>query len=183
MLRSIGGYDYPPHENANPVSDYRLITDAKKPVRVFSLSCGKDLWQGDLGVSYPELGKLAIRGAWMAFTSDDRLYLRWRDETVLLLNKITKDAPEKASFDCAKASNNTEREICSSRELSGFDRSISDAYMRLLNQTQDAGENEKIIADDQHKWIKKRNTCNSDKKCILSLMKFRLQFLVDQSRT
>lgn len=183
IFRSIGGYDYPPREYADPISDYRLNFDPENPIRVFSAICGNKLWQGDLGASYPELGNSAIRGAWIILASEDKLYLRWRDESILTLEKVKDGTSINASFDCAKSTNKTERTICNSNELIGFDRSVNEAYVRLLQQSKDTGEYGKHIVDSQRFWIKKRNTCDSHKKCILSLMKSRLEFLVKRNRT
>ncbi|GGC50415.1 lysozyme inhibitor LprI family protein [Paraburkholderia caffeinilytica] len=183
MLRSIGGYDYPPRAYADPISDYRLNSDSENPVRLFSAICGNNLWQADLGISYPKLGNSAIRGAWIILASEDKLYLRWRNESILTLEKLKDGTFINASFDCSKSTNETERTICNSNELISFDRSVNEAYVRLLQQSKDTDENEKHIVDSQRLWIKKRNTCHSYEKCILSLMKARLEFLVEQNRT
>jgi uncharacterized protein YecT (DUF1311 family) len=183
MLRSIGGYEYPPRAHADPVADYRLNVESDKSVTILNLSCGNEPWQGDLGVSYPGLGNSAIRGAWMVLATDSSLYLRWRDETVLMLKKIRNGQSEKASFDCARAHNITERTICGSRELSGFDKSIADAYIQLAKQIKGTGENENNLTEDQRLWIKKRNSCNSNEKCILGVMRSRLEFLASQNQT
>ncbi len=51
------------------------------------------------------------------------MYLRWRDEVMLVLMKIPSNAPIQASFPCLKASTSTEHAICGSYQLAAFDQS------------------------------------------------------------
>ncbi|WP_186222177.1 hypothetical protein [Burkholderia gladioli] len=64
-----------------------------------------------------------IPGAWIALADDQKMYLRWRDEVMLVLMKIPSNAPIQASFPCLKASTSTEHAICGSYQLAAFDQS------------------------------------------------------------
>lgn len=67
-----------------------------------------------------------------------------------------------ASFDCSKASNAVEREVCNNEELSTLDEKLSKAYKAAINQStqQDA------VKATQRLWIKERNQCASDAMCL-----------------
>jgi uncharacterized protein YecT (DUF1311 family) len=175
FFRSIGGYDYPPMLGINPVMDYRININAEKNLRAIILSCADGIWQGDLGVSDPKLGDLAVRGAWIILQDDHSMYLRWRDESVLRLEKIWDRSPIIASFDCAKAGTKTERAICASYRLSAFDRSVADAFERYTSQA--SGPDLENSMKGQRIWLRQRDACGFSEKCILEQMRFRLNDL------
>lgn len=175
IRRSMGGYNSQDQKNFDPVSDYHLsVSKSRKYTAVF-LQCQNGLWQGDLEGS----GNDSIQGAWMV-KADGNIYLRWRDETILILKKINNLSTIRASFDCSKASGNTERAICESYKLRAFDSSIYNAYSRLVNQIRDGGGDIYEIQKSQRDWIKRRNICDSDVKCLKSEMQLRLNFIGSQ---
>jgi len=176
FFRSIGGYDYPPTPGINPVMDYRINVNAEKNLRAIILSCADGIWQGDLGASDPKLGDLAIRGAWIILQGDHYMYLRWRDESVLRLEKIRDQSPIIASFDCAKAGTKTERAICASYRLGAFDRSVADAFERYSIQA--SSPDLENAMEEQRIWLKQRDACGLNEKCILKKMRFRLSNLL-----
>lgn len=123
------------------------------------------------------------RDVWM-FVKGDRAYLRWYDASVLWLERVDESAPAQASFACAKAQAATEKSICASRALAGYDRSVSEAYDRWLAQhaTDDPetrSEREKIVAD-QRAWIRERNACGADAACLTKSMQARIDALIHE---
>lgn len=65
--------------------------------------------------------------------------------------------PAPPSFDCAKASSEVEKLICGDPELAQLDRSLSDLYHRVLEDTP-AGE-QKRLKTEQRGWVKGRDDC------------------------
>ena len=66
-----------------------------------------------------------------------------------------------ASFDCSKATTETEIAICNDDELGALDERMSEAYKRArLSQDGEQYKNE------QFKWLKKRDLCSGDKQCL-----------------
>ena len=68
-----------------------------------------------------------------------------------------------ASFDCNKATTETEKAICDDPELSALDKRMSKAYKRARGSTS-SGD---VYKSNQFKWLKSRNACISDKQCLL----------------
>lgn len=177
MLRSLGGYEYPASGDVDPVRDYKLDSAKGIRMRAFSLNCAKGLWQGDLGRSDGATANMNISGAWIAFGENQKMYVRWRDETILVLTKIPLNAPITASFPCGKASTATEHAICNSYQLSAFDKSIAESFNRMMAQARVSGSQTASLAQSQRRWLKGRNTCGSNAECILKIMRRRLDDL------
>jgi len=76
---------------------------------------------------------------------------------------ITGDLRNAASFDCNKATTETEKAICDDPELSALDKRMSKAYKRARGSTS-SGDKYK---SNQFKWLKSRDACISDKQCLL----------------
>ncbi len=70
----------------------------------------------------------------------------------------------KPSFDCAKASTNQEKIICSSALLGKLDAALSDNYKKMLTADFGPGGQANVKAD-QMKWLLERNKCQ-DAKCL-----------------
>ena len=68
-----------------------------------------------------------------------------------------------ASFDCNKATTETEKAICDDPELSALDKRMSKAYKRARGSTS-SGD---VYKSNQFKWLKSRDACISDKQCLL----------------
>lgn len=66
-----------------------------------------------------------------------------------------------ASFDCSKASNYAEKEICRDGYLSSLDSMLSSEYRRA----QEASRDEAALRDSQRQWIVERNQC-ATQKCL-----------------
>jgi uncharacterized protein YecT (DUF1311 family) len=184
MLRSVGGYDYPPSADANPVRDYKLDFKGEQRVRAISLTCSTGVWQGDLGISNEALGKAAVSGAWMVLNGDQELFMRWRDESILLLRRISASSPIKASFQCKKASTATEQAICGSYELAAFDESVAESYKLAMAHAKEVGAQQATaLYRSQRLWMQQRDACGSNSQCILASMRSRLETLAKSART
>lgn len=67
-----------------------------------------------------------------------------------------------ASFDCSKASTETEKAICSDSELSAMDEAMAVIYSNALKS-----DNSATIKNDQRIWLKKILTpCKGNRECI-----------------
>ena len=88
-----------------------------------------------------------------------------------LLLPMTAIAAE-TSFDCSKASNMTEKIICQDATLTQLDRKMGQTYAAakqgyLKNEMQS-------LKSSQRTWIKRRNLCKTDKKCIVKVYQERI---------
>jgi uncharacterized protein YecT (DUF1311 family) len=70
--------------------------------------------------------------------------------------------PIRASFDCAKASNDAERLICADRELAALDVRMADLYQLGLNSVADSNE----FTGEQKVWLSRRDAC-TDRQCLV----------------
>ncbi len=172
---SLAGDGYPV-QPATP-ADYAFKIDPAEVADVISITCRSGPWQGGLGADG------GLQGAWMYVASDGHLVLRWYDESILVLTHLDASAKPDASFDCAKATSSTEQAICSSLQLASFDQSVALAYQQLRDQARQVGDSLKALATSQRAWIRQRNACGADAKCILKSLKERLDRLAsaDQS--
>lgn len=86
-----------------------------------------------------------------------------------------------ASFDCSKASSNTEKTICSDVELSALDEKLTDTYRKAIQ----LNPNLKL---NQRDWLKSLSGCENSSNvsdCLKSLYKSRIQvmnFLANPNR-
>ncbi|CAG4895281.1 lysozyme inhibitor LprI family protein [Paraburkholderia gardini] len=169
IRKSMAGYGYPVmHADAKA---YRLDVGRDKNPEIMQIYCKDKLWNGSLGADG------GMQGSWLFLADGNRILLRWYDETILVLERITDSQKPGPSFNCSKSSNETEKEICQSIELSAFDRSVSEAYRLSISQYHDAGKNVGSLIRDQNSWLVLRNKCGSNAKCILSSMRNRLDRL------
>ena len=76
------------------------------------------------------------------------------------------------SFDCAKATTNTEHAICASDLLSALDGEMADAYR--VARTGVGANARQHIRDEQISWIGRRNACGGDADCIEARMRERI---------
>ncbi len=65
------------------------------------------------------------------------------------------------SFDCEKASNAAEREICRFEPLMMMDRALA----RIYPAARKSGG--KAVSAAQRKWLKKRNACGGNRDCLM----------------
>ena len=77
----------------------------------------------------------------------------------------------KPSFDCAKASTNAEKLVCSDDELARLDNELANAYKNARNSLDNASK--KQLTNEQKSWLKTYNQC-TDKECV----KYHLQMRI-----
>lgn len=81
------------------------------------------------------------------------------------------------SFNCAKASNEPERIICSNPQLSSLDGQLMQAYRNALSRSTD----KKALKESSRDWIKNQRDACETVDCMISAYKDRITFL--NSRT
>jgi uncharacterized protein YecT (DUF1311 family) len=69
-----------------------------------------------------------------------------------------------ASFDCNRAATGVETAICEDRGLSNLDEQMAQNYRALLNRT--SGATESRIRSEQKNWLRQRNACGGDERCL-----------------
>ncbi|HLK64438.1 MAG TPA: lysozyme inhibitor LprI family protein [Bryobacteraceae bacterium] len=116
---------------------------------------------------------------WVLLLPNDRLAMRWFDNTILLLDRVPKVAKPTPSFDCSKAATPVEKAICGSIALAAFDRSVAESYRSAINQQKETGDAKslKAVQDSQRQWLAKRNACGADAACLQKAMQARLEEL------
>jgi uncharacterized protein len=80
--------------------------------------------------------------------------------------------------------NKAERTICNSDELSGYDRSVSNAYKYAIRILSEIGDINMVTALrlSQNTWITERNLCHIDKVCIKASMIKRIDEILGKSK-
>ncbi|MFA3921099.1 lysozyme inhibitor LprI family protein [Ruegeria hyattellae] len=81
------------------------------------------------------------------------------------------------AFDCSKAGNSTEKEICINAELGALDNGMADAYKAAESKA--AGDQERQLRSDQRAWLERRNDCQGDGGCITKTYLARLRTLTN----
>ena len=94
-------------------------------------------------------------------------YPKFMSVGVLLVLFTLPSFGQAASFDCAKASNNAEKTICSVQAIGALDSELAVAYKQ-------AGS---AYRDSQRAWIKQRNKCGADANCLSREYQTRLAYL------
>jgi uncharacterized protein len=67
-------------------------------------------------------------------------------------------ASQAVSFDCQKAKTFTEKAVCQDPELSAVDDQLSDLY----KTAEASSKNPKALKKEQEKWLKTRDTCQTN---------------------
>jgi uncharacterized protein YecT (DUF1311 family) len=151
--------------------DYKFQLAGNRPVDAVSVFCDDGLFAKGLG------REGGIRGAWMIALPNERLAIRWYDETILVLNRLHENAKPVASFKCDKATTTVEKTICGSVALAAFDRSIGQSYTFAVKQFKDMQNSDGLgrLQTQQKDWLGKRNTCGTDINCLQKSMEDRLE--------
>jgi uncharacterized protein len=92
--------------------------------------------------------------------------------SALLVLSIASHA-DAASFDCSRAVKGVETAICEDRALSALDDQMAQSYRALLNRT--SGATESRIKADQKNWLRQRNVCGGDSRCLEREYRARIQ--------
>jgi uncharacterized protein YecT (DUF1311 family) len=112
---------------------------------------------------------------WLASLRASRLLMAYGGDTLLLLRKLSLEQPVAPSFACKGLLNATEKSLCSSHALAGYDRSVAAAYKRSLARRLD----ERIqLEKEQREWLANRNTCQGDAECLEEKMAERVDWLM-----
>ncbi len=166
---SMGGRGLPP-ETPTP-EDYELPLAKNKPIEVLSINCQEGLFGGGLGIDG------GIEGAWVVALNNNKLAIRWFDETILVLNRLPANAKPKASFNCEKAATIVEKTICGSIALAAFDNSVAQSYlaaMKYLKKLHNVKGGDQLH-EQQKAWLVNRDSCGSDTNCLQKSMADRLE--------
>lgn len=168
-LRDFVGQRFPrPPQEDTPthptLSDFRLAV-SNAPVVPLKIGCDPDTSQWN--------------DAWIVPVAPDRLLTNYDNSGfVLVLERRNAASPIKPSFSCARAQGESERAICKSAALAGYDRSVAAAYRRALAL---AGDQSTDLRQEQARWLKTRNACGSDAGCLAKSMRERVDQLMQQS--
>lgn len=85
-----------------------------------------------------------------------------------------------AGFDCAAAATTIEKRICASPALSALDLKLSQVYTQAQSETAgvngETGERIDPLAQEQKKWIAKRNQCKTN-TCLKNAYQKRIQWI------
>ncbi|MDH5218644.1 MAG: lysozyme inhibitor LprI family protein [Gammaproteobacteria bacterium] len=156
--------------------DYELSIKKQSEIEVNFFACIEGLYGGALGI--PE----GIEGAWLVSLDTDQFALRWYGETILILKKISQDQMPVASFNCSKAGTETEKTICGSIALAAYDKSLAKAYISTLKHLRLEGDQNALqqFKQSQKDWLKRRNACGKDIKCLQKIMQDRLNVIFDR---
>ena len=85
-------------------------------------------------------------------------------------------AASAASFNCKKAATATERAICGNVDLSDADSRMASLFFTVIGQSSIAAQ----IKRDQKTFIRNRNGCGGNIRCLGSLYQIRIQELQDE---
>ncbi|MEQ4531643.1 MAG: lysozyme inhibitor LprI family protein [Mixta sp.] len=123
-------------------------------------------------------------GNWLAMLDKQTMLINWDSNSLLELQKIPADAVALPSFNCQRAATAPEKAICSSFDLSAWDRSVSIAYKMATAQIKMTGVDvpEKLtsLKKAQNKWLTLRDACKDDKSCIKKQLVSRVSDLVEE---
>lgn len=120
-----------------------------------------------------------IKGTWLIELQKDKIAMRWYDNSILILERTERRFFP--TFNCEGRLNDTERTICNSDELSGYDISLAAAYKDVVmrnNEIKKSPSMENFFIS-QKKWIINRNKCGKNTKCIEASMVKRINVIRD----
>jgi len=114
---------------------------------------------------------------WVAQRDSEVLLMHYSNQVLLTLRRRPAGGKPRASYDCAKAATSTEKTICGSFKLSGWDRSVAKAFKDALERSP---EKERELRADQKTWLKKRDACGAKAECIDELLWQRVDELAQE---
>ncbi len=115
---------------------------------------------------------------WIAPSSPDTLIMHRDAQVLLVLIRRAANARPRASFPCDKASTPTETAICQGFDLAGWDRSVAAAYRKAVSRNPDQGGK---LRGEQQAWLKKRDACAANSRCLEDTMRDRTDDLLRQA--
>lgn len=97
-------------------------------------------------------------------------------KNLILLLIITLTAIESygASFDCSKATYESEKKVCETPNLSQLDEKMAKLYFAIKSKSNNSSE----LTKDQITWIKNNRNCRSDTKCLENSYVERIEILL-----
>ena len=113
--------------------------------------------------------------AWFVASASapDRLLMRMGTSAILVLQRRSPQASPRASYACRSAQGDAEKTICRSVALAGLDRSVAAALARRL-RTDDSS----AVNAQQAAWLKKRDACGANERCLADAMRARIDELM-----
>jgi hypothetical protein len=105
--------------------DFDVHVQPSRNVSVVSVECGNTAWNSGIGADE------GLRGSWLILQSQVSAIMHWYDDTLLVLNRVRKDAIPTPSFKCVQARVPAEEAICHSLGLALLDRSVAALYGSL----------------------------------------------------
>ena len=148
------------------LNDFGLKLVDRKVVAV-DANCGAAKKAGDAPTRWNR--------AWFASLGADKMVVAYGGDLLLVLARVDRAAAARASFSCAAAGTPTEKAICGSRALAGYDRSLAAAYKRGLHRHDD---DKAAYEQAQRDWLATRNACGGDAACISDRLQERLDVLM-----
>jgi len=115
--------------------------------------------------------------AWFASLGADRMAVAYDGDLLLVLARVAPGTVPVASFACSAARTPTEKAICGSRALAGYDRSLAAAYRRGLKRHDD---DKAAFEQAQRDWLATRDACGGDAACISDRLQERLDVLMQE---
>jgi uncharacterized protein YecT (DUF1311 family) len=100
---------------------------------------------------------------WVAQQDSDILLMHYSNQVLLTLRRRPRGGKPRASYDCEKAATSTEKTICGSFKLAGWDRSVAKAFKEALELSP---EKERTLREEQKAWLKKRDACGANVECV-----------------
>jgi hypothetical protein len=154
-----------PGRDASPtLEDFGLPADLNKVVSVHEVRCEA---RADDRDAQP------WSQTWFAVLSPDRMFMRIGTTALLTLVKRMQNVAPRPSFACSAATTSIELLLCKSVPLAALDRSVAAAFKWKLDRT-DAAQ----IRADQQDWLKRRNACGNDDRCLAGVMRDRISELM-----
>lgn len=95
--------------------------------------------------------------------------------TLFVLTSLIAMGSEAASFDCARAETMTEQKICHQLSLNDADVKMATSY-NILKRLVPMGTRS-VIQDEQVKWLRLRDQCRDNLRCLTEVYTMRQQRL------
>jgi uncharacterized protein len=145
-------------------ADFEFDVKSRDQATVYALCPGKRLKGSDLW----------LEAEWVVLLAPGTLVMHRDSQVLLVFERRASDARPRASFPCEKAASPTEKAICGSFDLAGWDRSVAEAYRQALHRNR---EHQETVRDDQKAWLKNRDACGDRVSCIDELLWRRVEDL------
>lgn len=179
-------YSRPGYETGPGPKDFGLPIADNAPVEALALHCKEGPLFGGVSSAVDPLHPDEIRSSWLMTLNPEQLALSLYDGVFLILQRLPKDAKPTPSFDCAKASTNTEKTICGSVALAAYDKSVAGTYQHALSyydfalKTYNPAMRAQTLAQtaafkkSQKEWLTERDACGRDTACLEKAMANRI---------